>query len=509
MAESLAGEPAARESRQAWLALWSLLFGFFMMLVDSTIVSIATPTLMQAFEADVGEVVWVTSAYLLAYAVPLLITGRLGDRFGPKTIYLVGLTIFTLASVACGLAWSIEALIVARVVQGFGAALLTPQTMAIITRLFPPQRRGAAMGVWGATAGVATLAGPLLGGVLIDGLGWEWIFFVNAPVGVVGFIMVVRNVPALEKHAHGFDWLGVVLSAVGLFCIVFGIEEGQTYAWGHIWGPFSVWGLIITGVVVMIAFVVWQAAQKGEPLLPLQLFGDRNFAMANVSAAAMGAMITAMVFPLLLYVQNVRGLAPTQAALLTVPMALISGGLAPVVGRLIDKRDPRPIAVAGFVLLAAALVLHSALMRPGVPVLWLLVPYGLVGLAMGGIWGPLSVSATRNLPPHWAGAGSGVYNSTRQLGAVLGSASIAAVMQSRLAVNLTGASAGAGDGHGAGVGRVPAVIAAPFTKAMSESMWFPVAAAVVGLVGALLMAPHRVAADGVGAPAGQSVAGRG
>ncbi len=138
---------------------------------------------MEALDADINSVIWVTSAYLLAYAVPLLITGRLGDRFGPKSLYLMGLVVFTLASLWCGLSGDVEMLIVARVVQGLGAALMTPQTMAVITRIFPPDRRGAAMGIWGATAGVATLVGPLLGGVLVDGLGWEWIFFINVPVG--------------------------------------------------------------------------------------------------------------------------------------------------------------------------------------------------------------------------------------------------------------------------------------------------------------------------------------
>ncbi|MGA8255584.1 MAG: MFS transporter, partial [Nocardioides sp.] len=160
-----------------------------MILVDSTIVSVATPALIEDLQADVNDVVWVTSAYLLAYAVPVLITGRLGDRFGPKRLYLVGLTVFTIASLACGLTGSIEGLIVARVVQGLGAAMITPQTMAIITRIFPAQRRGKAMALWGATAGVATLVGPILGGVLVDVAGWEWIFFINVPVGIVGFVL--------------------------------------------------------------------------------------------------------------------------------------------------------------------------------------------------------------------------------------------------------------------------------------------------------------------------------
>ncbi|PFG65503.1 EmrB/QacA subfamily drug resistance transporter [Propionibacteriaceae bacterium ES.041] len=469
-----------RESAQAWPALWSLLFGFFMILVDQTIVSIATPALMQGLQADVGMVVWVTSAYLLAFAVPLLITGRLGDRFGPKNLYLIGLTVFTLASAACGFAPNIEVLIVARVVQGLGAAMMTPQTMAFITRLFPAHRRGAAMGIWGATAGVATLIGPLLGGVLVDGLGWRWIFFVNLPVGLIGFWMVLRNAPALEKHQHRFDLVGVVLSAVGMFCLVFGIEEGSNYDWGTITGPISVWGLIITGVVVMALFVVWQAKQRGEPLVPLDLFKDRNFSAANLGIASMGAMVTSMVFPMMLYTQNIRGLTPTLAALLTLPMAVASGALAPLAGKLIDRHDPKWYAVAGFVLMGAGLVIQALVIRPGWSVLWLLLPAFLIGVANAGIWGPLSVSATRNLPPHRAGAGAGVYNTTRQLGAVLGSAGIATAMQSRITAEM--AAGGPPD---------PAAAANSFTLAMGQATLLPAAIALIGLIAVLMLEPPR------------------
>src|SRR6476469_9398350 len=229
--------------RSPWPALWALCVGFFMILVDTTIVSVATPTILADLHTDVDAVVWVTSAYLLAYAVPLLITGRLGDRFGPRRLYLLGLVVFTLASLWCGLAQNVETLIAARVVQGLGAAVMTPQTMAVITRIFPPDRRGSAMAIWGATAGMATLVGPILGGVLVDGLGWEWIFFINVPVGLVGFALAWRLVPTLTTHPHKFDIPGVLLSALGLFLVVFGIQEGETYDWGTITGPITVWGL--------------------------------------------------------------------------------------------------------------------------------------------------------------------------------------------------------------------------------------------------------------------------
>ncbi len=222
-------QPGATSSTtpSPWPALWAMVIGFFMILVDNTIVSVATPAIIEDLRTDYNSGIWVTSAYLLAYAVPLLVTGRLGDRFGPKNVYLLGLTIFTLASLWCGLTGSIGGLIAARVVQGIGASLLTPQTMAVITRTFPAAKRGSAMALWGATAGVATLVGPILGGVLVDAAGWEWIFFVTIPVGLIGFVLAVRLVPVLETHAHTIDWLGVALSAAGMFLLVFEIGRAH------------------------------------------------------------------------------------------------------------------------------------------------------------------------------------------------------------------------------------------------------------------------------------------
>ncbi|AAT89949.1 multidrug MFS transporter [Leifsonia xyli subsp. xyli] len=473
--------------RKPWPALWALVIGFFMILIDTTIVSVANPSIMKGLNlgANYNAVIWVTSAYLLAYAVPLLITGRLGDRFGPKNIYLIGLVVFTLASAWCGFSGDmpgggIGMLITARVVQGLGAALMTPQTMAVITRIFLPDRRGAAMGLWGAVAGVATLVGPLLGGVLVDSLGWEWIFFINVPVGFVAFVLAVRLVPELPTHSHRFDILGVVLSAVGMFLLVFGIQEGGTYDWGVIGGPVSVWGLIVAGIVVLIGFVIWQALNKKEPLLPLTLFKDRNFSLSNGAITAVGFAVTCMALPLVFYFQTVRGLTPTQSALMLAPTAVFSGVLAPVVGRLIDKVNPVFIAAPGLVLFGLALFLYSQMLSPDANIGLLLIPGALLGIAMSGVWGPISATTTRNLPLSQAGAGSGVFNTTRQVGAVLGSASIAALISGRLSVDLPKLPGGA-SGNGATTGtELPAFLHAGFTQAMSESLLLPAAVAVLG-----------------------------
>ena len=494
-----AGEQA---NYRAWPALWALCLGFFMIMIDTTIVSVATPAIMQGLHTDVNTVIWVTSAYLLSYAVPLLITGRLGDRFGPKNLYLAGLVIFTLASAWCGFTGTAEQLIIARAIQGLGAAMMTPQTMAVITRIFPPNNRGQAMGMWGAVAGVAILVGPLLGGVLIDALGWEWIFFINVPIGVVGVALAWRLVPDLPTHPHRFDIVGVGLSAAGMFLLVFGIQEGQSYNWSAL-----VWSLIVAGVAVLALFVYWQRRNTGEPLLPLALFRDRNFSLANTAITTVGFSVTAFGFPLMLYAQEVLGLSPTRSALLFVPMAVISGVLAPFVGRLADRMHPRYVAGVGLICVPVSMVWLSAVMHPREAILWLVLPLSLLGVGNGFMWSPLSTTATRNLPLHQAGAGSGVYNTTRQIGAVLGSAAIAVLMQNRLAARLPGSAGASGAGR---TGKLPPALHEGFSAAMAQSMLLPAAVIVLGLIAALCFArPAHMRAGAPEAPAGEPVEARG
>jgi EmrB/QacA subfamily drug resistance transporter len=379
-------------------------------------------------------------------------------------------------------------LIVARVFQGFGAAMMTPQTMAIITRIFPPHRRGAAMGVWGSVAGVATLVGPVVGGVLVDSLGWEWIFFINLPIGVVAFVMAWRLVPSLAAHEHRFDIAGVMLSAAGMFLLVFGLQEGQSYDWGIIVGPISVWLLIGAGVVILGLFLLWQAVnKKGEPLLPLALFRDRNFSLSNAAISTIGFTATSMSLPLIFYFQLVLGLTPTESALMLVPMAVLSAGLAHPVGKLVDRVNPRNIAFVGAILLAISFVWYAAIMTPDVAIGWLLLPSAVLGLANACVWSPISTTVTRNLPQSQAGAGSGVYNTTRQVGSVLGSAAIAALMQIRLVAELPG---GAPDGSEFS-GVLPAPLHDGFSTAMAQSMLLPAAVALMGAVIVLFFAKPK------------------
>ncbi len=480
------GGPATKRADDInpWHALWAMMVGFFMILLDSTIVAVANPSIMVNLGTGYDTVIWVTSAYLLAYAVPLLVAGRLGDRFGPKNLYLCGLAIFTAASLWCGLSGTIGMLITARVAQGIGAAVMSPQTLSVITRIFPPERRGVAMSVWGATAGVATLVGPLAGGVLVDAMGWAWIFFVNVPIGLIGLGLAVWLVPELPTNNHRFDLIGVGLSGAGMFLIVFSLQEGQS---SH-WAPW-IWAVLVAGIGLMTAFVYWQSISPHEPLIPLDIFRDRDFSLCNAAAVVIAFAATAMILPLMFYAQSVCGLSPTRSALLTAPMAITSGVLAPIAGRLVDRTHPRPVVGFGFSCLAIGLTWLSIVMTPSTPIWQLVLPFFALGAAMAFIWAPLTATATRSLPLRFAGASSGVFNATRQVGAVLGSAGMASFMTSRIAGALGPMSdGGSGPPGGPGAGlKMPEFLHEPFAAAMSQSMLLPAFVALFGIGAALFL----------------------
>ncbi|MEV8194910.1 DHA2 family efflux MFS transporter permease subunit [Rhodococcus pyridinivorans] len=471
--------------RNPWWGLSALVVGFFMILLDLTIVAVASPAIMADLQADINQVVWVTSAYLLTYAVPLLFTGRLGDRLGPKHVYLAGLVVFTAASLWCATSGTIEMLIAARAVQGLVAALMTPQTMATIARTFAPDKRGAAMGLWGAVAGLASLLGPLVGGVLVDWQGWNWIFYINVPVGIIAFVLAAWLVPSLETQPHKFDVVGVILSGVGLFLLVFGIQEGSSRDW-DVW----TWTMILAGIAVMVLFVLNQARNKGEPLVPLALFRDRNFSMSNIAISSMGAAMTALMVPAYFYLETVRGFSPTKAALIFAPMAIVTGLTAPLIGKFSDRMPPRVLPTVGFTLFSATIFGFAVLMTPDSPIVLFLLIAGIAGVSNSCIWAPLASTATHNLPIHQAGAGAGIYNTTRQVGSVLGSAAIGALISSRMAAQGLG-EVQAGEGGGAAMGTaLPEQIAEMFSTALSQSMLLPASVLIIGIVASAMFVGH-------------------
>ncbi|WP_433667636.1 DHA2 family efflux MFS transporter permease subunit [Nocardia sp. CA-136227] len=463
-----------------WAALGALCMGYFMILLDMTIVGVANPAIMTGLHTDLSKVIWVTSAYLLTFAVPLLITGRLGDRFGPKYMYLGGLSIFTLASLWCGMASSIDSLIAARAVQGLGAALIAPQTMAVIGRIFPSDKRGAAMGVWGGVAGIAALIGPIFGGLLVDNGGWQWIFYVNLPIGVIAFVLGARLIPVLPTNSHRFDIVGMVLVAIGMSALVIGIQEGNAYHWAG-W----IWGLILGGLAVLVMFLIYQNRNSLEPLVPLSVFRNRNFALGNVVTSALAAAATAQIVPSYFYLQAVRDLSPTKAALVVAPMAIVSGSLSPLVGKLADKVPPRYLLTFGFTAFAVGVWWFIALVTPNGSIPLVVVAGAVCGVGNAFIWAPLPATTMRTLPLEYMGAASGIYNTTRQLGSALGSAGIGALLAARMAAHaLPSASTDAG-------GHLPDFIKAPFSSALSDSLYLPVGLLVVCAVTAAFFASSK------------------
>ena len=492
--------PERQPRVRPWAAVWSMLIGFFMLMIDALIVSVANPTIQAELDTSLTATIWVTSAYMLAIAVPLLVAGRLGDRFGQKNVFMAGMAVFTLASLGCGLSRTIGVLIAMRVVQGVGAALMTPQTQAMIVRIFPPEKRGAALGLWGSVSGVAMLVAPLLGGFLVDHFGWESIFLINLPIGVVGLVLAGIFVPQLSTSKPRFDWFGMALSGVGLFLLVFGIQEGAAHDWGRVWGPVTIWELIGTGVVVLAGFVVWQIKGTANPLVPMRLFRHRDFAVASATISCVGFVVAAMPMPLLYYLQLGRGYSAQNSALFMLPMAVLAGVLSPFVGgRLVHRFGARVLTPIGLVTWAGGLWWFSTMATPDqVLVPWAAFPSAVIGIGNSLIWAPLTVAATHHLPPHEAGAGSSIFNIVRQIGAVLGAACVATLMNSRIGATMAQPPyAGVPPQLAAQIPTsfaevdlaqfVRLLAASPelhqwfvthFTQAMSQSMWLPIGVAL-------------------------------
>jgi EmrB/QacA subfamily drug resistance transporter len=424
-----------------WVVLIALSLGFFMILLDTTIVTIAVPAISDGLNASLNDILWIQSGYVLVYAVLLITAGRLGDMFGGKSLFLVGLVIFVLSSAACGLARNPDQLIVARLVQGLGGALLSPQTLSMISRIFPPERRGAAFGIWGAVAGVAAIAGPTVGGLLITYASWQWVFYLNVPIGVVAFALALYVLPPLrERRRHHFDIPGVLLISASLFLVTFGLIEGEHYHWGKVWSFVSIPVIIVAGVVLLAVFMVIQYFEKDEPLVPFAILRDRNFSLMNFVAMAMSFGMLGMFLPLSIYLQAVLKLSAFDAGVTLAPMSLVSLLVAPGIGRLVDRIGGKWILFVGLVLFAGGMggILYASHVDSG---RWDFLPGTLIaGVGMGCIFAPLTTVAMRNIPNRLSGAASGVFNTTRQLGAVIGSAAVGALLQARLSSTLPAAA---------------------------------------------------------------------
>ncbi|WP_235036047.1 MDR family MFS transporter [Curtobacterium sp. 18060] len=401
-----------------WLALGGLCLGFFMLLLDSTIVSVALPDIGSDLGTEASLSVWVNSAYLFAFAVPLLVAGRLGDRFGHRRVYLLGLAVFTVASVGCAFAPGIGALIVWRAVQGVGAALLTPQCLTVIRSLFEPPRLAVALAVWSAGGGAATVAGPIVGGVLVEAWGWPSVFLVNVPVGIVTAIAVLRFVPVSRRIAVPLPVLAVVGVTAGVFAVVVGVQGTGD---GVLAAPLPRVGLVVLGALVVAAVLTVQRRAGDRALVPLGLFRDRGFVTGSWGATAASFCVGSAPIPLMLDLQDGRGLGPGAAALVLVPMGVACLAAAPFVGRTTNTAGPRATATIGAVLLVVSVALTAVLIGTAAPLWAVATAFTGFGVANAFVWSPFSLAAVLGAGSATIGAASSTFNTVKQLGAVLGS----------------------------------------------------------------------------------------
>jgi len=420
-----------------WLVLVVLTTGFFMIMLDTTIVNVAIPAMSAGLNTTLDQILWVLNSYILVYAVLLITAGRLGDLYGQRTLFAIGLAIFTVASALCGFAQDANQLIVARILQGVGGALLTPQTLAMLTSLFPPERRGAAFGIWAGVAGLATLAGPTLGGAIVTYIDWRWIFFVNVPIGIAALVATFAIIPDMRPgRRHGWDIVGVILATGGLFGVIFGLIEGERFNWGEI-GSYviTIPEIIGAGALMLVLFVIWERYQA-EPLVPLSLFENRNFAVTNWIAAAIAFGMMSLFLPIVIYLQSVRDFSALTAGLTLAPMSLTSMVVAPFAGRLADRIGGKYILMTGIFVFAIGFGTLTYVAGPDSTWINFLVPAIVAGAGMGMTFAPMTTVAMRNISPRMAGAASGVLNTTRQVGAAVGSAIVGALLQNRLAITL-------------------------------------------------------------------------
>ena len=413
--------------RRAWLALTALCAGLFITLMDQALVAVALPSIREDLGASINQTVWVVAVYLLAFAAPLLVSGRLGDRFGQRNVYLAGMGVFTAAATAAAFAPSIELLIVARAVQGLGASLLNPQPLSIIHRVFAWNRRGAAMGMWSAVASSAGLFGPILGGLIVGSAGWRWVFALYIPFGLLAVVLVALLVPRLPTGVGRIDLVSALFAVVAVLAVTLTLQQGPDLEW-----PLWLWAVFLVGIAAAAVFVWLQfrARRLGvDALMPPALFAHRNFALGSFSVFTLGFAVYSMNIPIILYLQTAEGLSAEVAGLMMIPTAVVSLVLAPIVGRLTDRTAPGVVSTTGFASMVAAMLLFAGMMAFRVPVAWLLVPLVLMGAANAMCWAANSAVSMRGLPSDLVGAGSGVYNTSRQVGAVVGAAALGAVMQ--------------------------------------------------------------------------------
>ena len=449
-----------------WWTLGAVAFGLFMIMLDNTVVNVALPSIQKDLGADLSELEWVVAGYALTFAALMLVGGKVADAYGRRLIFVVGIVVFTLASLACGLADSSEMLIAARVVQGAGAALMNPATLSIIAATFAPEQRGAAIGIWAGVSALALAIGPLVGGLLTEHLSWNWIFFVNVPFGILGIAASFLLIDESRDETHErLDIPGLSTSGIGLFALTYGLIEANTYSWSsaRILGAFAV------AVVALVSFLLLERHQRA-PMLPLELFKNRTYTGANTVVLLVALAMFGVFFFVSLYMQNILGFSAVETGAAFLPMTILIILIAPIAGKTTDRVGSRSLMTAGMLLVSIQLLYFSQLTAEAT--FWNLLPGLLIGGAgMALTMTPSAAAATRAVPVDKAGVGAAVLNAFRQVGGSLGIAVMGAIMA-----------------HEAGGRRTPEAFMDGFERSLLVAAVIALAGAVVAFV---LVRPHE------------------
>jgi EmrB/QacA subfamily drug resistance transporter len=405
--------------------LWTFVItsvALFMVTLDNLVVTMALPSIRLDLGATIEDLEWTVNAYTLSFAVLLLTGAALGDRFGRRRVFVLGLGIFTAASAAAALAPNVETLIAARAVQGLGGAIITPLTLTILSAAVPPNRRGLALGAWGGIGGLGVALGPVIGGAVVEGLSWQWIFWLNVPIGIALAPLAARRLTESFGPDSRLDLPGLGLISVGLFGIVFGLVRGNSLGWGS---P-QIVGSLILGAAFVAAFVWWELRAQA-PMLPMRFFRNRTFAATNVASLFMFFGMFGSIFLLAQFLQTVQGYSPLSAGLRTLPWTAMPIFVAPIAGALSDRIGGRPLMAVGLAMQAIGLGWLAMISSPTVPYGDLVPAFVISGIGMALFFAPVANVVLSSVRREEEGKASGTNNAIRELGGVFGVAVLASV----------------------------------------------------------------------------------
>ncbi|TDW98915.1 MFS transporter [Kribbella sp. VKM Ac-2566] len=418
-------ELTAPRSRGLGLVLAAVGIPVFMVTLDNLVVTNALPVIKSELGASLSDLQWFVNAYTLAFAALLLTSAAIGDRLGRRRVFLAGITLFTLASAACALATEPWMLIGSRAIQGIGAAAVMPLSLTLLAGAVPEKMRSAAIGIWGGISGLGIAVGPVVGGAVVDGLNWQWIFWLNVPVGVVAVVLATRVLTESRGTAKQLDLLGLVLATSGVLSVVWGVVHGADDGWTSV----GVLGSLLAGGVLLAAFLGWER-RTVAPMLPLRLFSVRSFSVVNVVAFSFAVGVFGAVFLLAQFFQVVQGYTPFQSGVRTLPWTAAPLVVAPIAGLIVDRVGPRILIVLGQAFLATALGWIALVTTATTQYGELVAPFVLAGIGMGLTFAPSASLVMASAADADRGVASGTNNTIREVGVAMGVAVLASVFAS-------------------------------------------------------------------------------